>query len=126
MPLVHRHVADHPLVIDRIVVVDGERHRYTGGDVDLGRRVMGVVDADLHRARRRRRTRAGDGRAEEEEKGGSHAGRRFCSRIAMTTRAAITAARSVSAAGVGSALPGVSRPAATRDGLWPWTSTARS
>src|SRR5258708_7916822 len=104
MPLVHRDVAEQPLVIDRIVVADRE------GDG----------------ARRRRRARAGDHR-EQDEGETDHAGTaRRCSRIATMTSARIAAARSVSAIGAGSLAPGASSPAATREGLCPAASIARS
>ena len=53
VPLVHRHVADHPLVIDRIVVADRERDRDARRDIDPRRRVVRVANGDLHRGNRR-------------------------------------------------------------------------
>src|SRR5260221_13783618 len=127
MPLVHRQVADHPLVIDRIVVADRERDRHAGRDVDLAHRVVRVVDPDRDRTWRRRRTGAGDRHEQEKDEKSFHAATviRFCSRIATRIRAAIAAASIVRANGVGTAAPGGSRPAATRDGLWPWDPTPR-
>ena len=45
--LVKRLVADDPLVVDRVGVVDDERHRPAGRDADRGRLELRVVDRDV-------------------------------------------------------------------------------
>ena len=74
MLLVERLVADQPLVVDRVLVDEDERHRHAARDADRGEVEGRVVDRDRHRhraaggapgGRRRREEQRGDRQARE-------------------------------------------------------------
>ena len=130
-------VADEPLVVDRVIVDQREGHRDAHRDLDLGRVEMRVVDADPDlcregRVSRRAGARRERGERQHDEEAKDHA-ETVCDRrrrtMAPSAASAMPMSATVSAlgvAGVDVGLAGASSPAATRDGLVPLASTARS
>src|SRR5688572_1590749 len=151
---VHRLVADDPLVVDRIVVAQGDRHRDAHGDDNVLGDEPGVPDRDLDRGRWPAAREGAGGEREHDHEGdearpdpeaGLRAGhapqpcgvrrlprdRGATTTTTSRTARAITAARTIRVQVMLSISitigAGASNPAWTHDGTpWPLASMARS
>src|SRR5581483_10967910 len=134
--LVKRRRADDPFMGDRVVVLEGERDRYSSRYGDTIRREMREVERDGNLVGRRAGWRAAAHEDREQQRANPAARRHRAPRRRQMASAAGAAAKKMSgrlgasispSSSAGAGRGARSRPAAWRDGdPWPVASTARS